>query len=675
VSPRLQLDRLPTAYTGRKGDTTLRAVLNEQNWKGPAKLEWSWISGEEANSDQLGWHFLRRQIANCVQAGDIARAWLWFHVFLWWQYQHPKATSTLRTSIHYLQGGLMRQRRQLIMDGVGLAKFKEVSNGALRHSAGAANGLQNARTLMQGVKDCAEIKVGPDFFCPDKIGHFLDSLCRARGTQFPQDQTTEDERTAFRRLADQWHLCIHFSRNQRHCAVNARRALWTSTDDMITKMEATSSWPGHTEKLTYPADDIGFVPANWIRGFDVVGDENEARIEVYAPMLRWLRADRKSPDSSEGMLPGPGGSLRRRFLSIHAGEDYAHPLSGMRHIDETVLFCKMDDGDRIGHALALGIDPGLWCERQGDMLLCASEHLDNLVWAWSYARDISALYPRRKETMRAIALARVVVPLFAKRIEAVAQHVSWAKGEPEAQDRAQILHAAWKYRENCPFQLDNFEPGGVLDQKITVAVPGLESLLQAKAARAREGSRGVRNMTAEGVYLQRNAQNLDSVAAEVTVMLRPQGFGNPYYDSKLKLFLDHDSEDELQFMHVLQDYLLEGYRAKKLAIETNPTSNLSIARLASYGEHPIFRWAPPDRALLTPGAKHNLYGLREGPMAVTINTDDPGIMPTTLRTEFLLMSAAGKAHSTSTASIKWLDQIRIHGNTLFQQNHVSIWTP
>lgn len=113
---------------------------------------------------------------------------------------------------------------------------------------------------------------------------------------------------------------------------------------MITKMEATSSWPGHTEKLTYPADDLGFVPANWIRGFDVVGEESEARYEAYAPMLRWLRADRKGPDSSEDMLEGRSGSVRRRFLSIHAGEDYGYPLSGMRHGDETVLFCKMAGG-------------------------------------------------------------------------------------------------------------------------------------------------------------------------------------------------------------------------------------------------------------------------------------------------------------------------------------------
>ncbi|VEC02126.1 Uncharacterised protein [Klebsiella pneumoniae] len=38
------------------------------------------------------------------------------------------------------------------------------------------------------------------------------------------------------------------------------------------------------------------------------------------------------------------------------------------------VFVKMRDGDRLGHALALGIEPQWWMARQGEMILPADEH-------------------------------------------------------------------------------------------------------------------------------------------------------------------------------------------------------------------------------------------------------------------------------------------------------------
>ena len=93
-------------------------------------------------------------------------------------------------------------------------------------------------------------------------------------------------------------------------------------------------------------------------------------------------------------------------------------------------------------------------------------------------------------------------------------------------------------------------------------------------------------------------------------------------------------------MHALQDYLLDQYDRQGLLIEANPTSTWYIARLRGYHEHPIFRWSPPDESVLQAGGEHNRHGLRRGPMRVLVNTDDPGIMPTTLRTEYALLREA-----------------------------------
>lgn len=129
-------------------------------------------------------------------------------------------------------------------------------------------------------------------------------------------------------------------------------------------------------------------------------------------------------------------------------------------------------------------------------------------------------------------------------------------------------------------------------------------------------------------------------------------------------------------MHALQDYLLDNYDRKGLIIETNPTSNVYVARLEHHGEHPIFRWNPPDERKLQDGGEFNRYGLRRGPMRVLINTDDPGIMPTTLRTEFELMrEAAIDLGYSRTVAEDWLERLRQFGVDQFHRNHHQVFTP
>ncbi len=60
-------------------------------------------------------------------------------------------------------------------------------------------------------------------------------------------------------------------------------------------------------------------------------------------------------------------------------------------------------------------------------------------------------------------------------------------------------------------------------------------------------------------------------------------------------------------MHALQDYLLDQYDRQGLLIEANPTSNVYIARLQGYHEHPIFRWSPPDESVLQAGGVGEPY--------------------------------------------------------------------
>jgi hypothetical protein len=668
-SPRVQIGNQNGDYTNVSGSIKLRKVISPLLSASAScdgdKLEWSWVTQEESAFEEVSWHWLRFQIGRAIEKNDLARAWLWFQVFLWWHYQHEKATPTLRMCVHYLFGGLMRIRKKLIMSGVGLAIFKATANTTLRKSSKPFNGLSNARTLLQGIQDCAEIKVGADFFCTKKIREFLDNLCRARDiTPSPLNlELDEQQLSEYQRLVNQWHLCVHFSRQRDNKNLDRRGSLWDQAGGLLKNIDRSATW--HRSELSvFPVGNVGFTPGNWVRGFDVVGDENESKIEVYAPMLRWLRTstDRHNEDELD-MFSSTAEPVKRRYLSVHAGEDYAHPLSGMRHVDETVVFCEMEAGDRLGHALALGIDPRQWYERQGDVVLSASEHLDNLVWAWHYAM-LMCNTPAAEQATAALLLIN-------ERIYTIAALVPWAAEGIENRELASILFRAWQYRKNCPFQFQSYASSLIPDPKINVGAPDHLRLMPNP-----QKLDGVpRPFSAEQVYSRRSFPNLND-GQEITVMVRPNslGYEAAKFDPELKLFVDYDSAHELVFMHALQDYLLEHYRTLDLIIEVNPTSNIYIARLNDYHEHPIFRWSPPDIRLLDDGATHNKYSLRKGLINVTVNTDDPGIMPTTLRTEFSLLQSAARAHCASSENIAiWLEKLRLFGNAEFKEKHVSVW--
>ena len=83
---------------------------------------------------------------------------------------------------------------------------------------------------------------------------------------------------------------------------------------------------------------------------------------------------------------------------------------------------------------------------------------------------------------------------------------------------------------------------------------------------------------------------------------------------------------------------------------------------------------PPDESVLEFGSAANLYGLRRGPVRVLVNTDEPGIMPTTLREEFLLLrKAVIDLGIGRTVAECWLEELRTFGIEQFQRNHLPVF--
>ncbi|WP_206198838.1 antiviral RADAR system adenosine deaminase RdrB [Zoogloea dura] len=647
-------------------------------------------------------HELLREMKSA--SPKLSQAWLWLQVWLWQRFRQSDTVLEVRVAILWLQIELMSLRHRLVMDGQGLTRFaRTYFRESLRQKAKKNSNselLDSITRIMAGQNDLAEIKLGTGGFLPSKIA----SLARAAITvqrlplpksggafgiisalpESPQQQAQLD-------ALERWHLCAHFSRAGTPRGSSGKlttlpqhdaEKCWKEARQLCSDLMTESGWSDPVFLGGMLNQDHCFQPARWLRGLDVAGDENRLGIEWFAPVLRWLR---------RGLVGRPlsdSAASTSFHLSIHAGEDYAHPLSGLRHVDETVRFCEMREGDRLGHALALGISPAYWAERHGDMLVPVDEHFDNLVWVWHYATELSPCLP----------LAARILPRLERRIAHFARRVEWldadtvpdlllpigSKRKRKAHTQAEInsperLFQAWLLRRNCHFQFQKNADTPIYDDIFMAAVPDFAQLQQAqKLVLNGEIDTG----DAAGLYLQRQRwQRLNKFDRRIKVLIR---YGEEAYERDNRAFVDEqqmqlerdwETAEEHEFMHALQDYLLDRYDRLGLIIETNPTSNVYIARLEQHREHPIFRWNPPDAETLLPGNEHNRHSLRRGPNRVLVNTDDPGIMPTSLRTEYaLLREAAIKRGVSRTIAEDWLERLRVYGIEQFHRNHLPVFS-
>lgn len=684
----------------------LKRATTIESWQEPMPLNlfWHYFQFSNRPEREIDGHWLLRQVADALKplhggAPRYGEGWAWLVIWLWHTYQQENTPLTIRVGIFYLFSELMTLRKELIMDGQGLTRFTEdYSHSDLATIAKKAANPENIARLLSARGDLVEFKVPESMIKPIRFAEMARVIGRAQGAPLPETEGAfgfpdyspmKPGHHKYLESNERWHFCMHFSRSgsnkkntlgRRLTPEHDARRCWTQAAKLLQALESedNTDHPAFLGGVANP--NFHFQPSRWLRGLDVAGDENALRIEWFAPVLRWMRSHIHA--HREGHVATPGF-----HLSIHAGEDYAHPLSGMRHVDETVRFCEMRSGDRLGHALALGIAPQDWVNRQGDMILPVDEHLDNLVWLWHYACELGGR----------VELASRVIHRLERRIARFAREVDWCGAlktiellAPSTSTRSaaaktgvmpspDLLFDAWQLRRNCHFQFEQNHPVELRDRKLTASVPDYQRLAMSKVSMDLQGEG---EQSATELYLLRHmtisagrSQSPRTVIVEAADKGKRHELASRHGENSDAPLRDYETPEELEFMHALQDYLLDEYDRKGLIIETNPTSNVYVARLEHYGEHPIFRWNPPDERKLRDGGDYNRFGLRRGPMRVLINTDDPGIMPTTLRTEFeLLREAAIDLGYSRTVAEEWLERLRQYGVDQFHRNHHAVFT-
>jgi hypothetical protein len=339
-----------------------------------------------------------------------------------------------------------------------------------------------------------------------------------------------------------------------------------------------------------------------VRGVDLCTDEAGVPVWVMAPLVRWVRdagqqAAIQLRRRGEFKIP----PLRTAF---HAGEDFVHLLTGLRRLDDTVSYLKLAEGDRLGHALSLGVDPAGWCSRVSRVVQTCEERLFDLIWEWScYAKQGISVASERLAYVRTemVGLARGI---FGRSYapEDLMNFVDRLHNEQDLRD------------EGFP-------------DKPTLRTHNLQQAEQAK----REGK--------EPESDERGL--LRAYLCDEKVWRR----------GRIPTTIDlRNTKHEQAALTELQDGLRRKVGRLCLTIEVNPSSNLLIGDLGNFLGHPLWRLRPivPEDDV--------------APLSVCIGSDDPLTFATTLPHEYQLLFDAlilmGRSHDEA---MRWIDEARNAG--------------
>lgn len=117
-----------------------------------------------------------------------------------------------------------------------------------------------------------------------------------------------------------------------------------------------------------------------LRGLDICSDELAVPTWVMKPLVKYVRKAARNGARYLHSQYAEGAPMLR--TTVHAGEDFAHLLTGLRNVHEAVEMLDLREGDRIGHGLALGVDARAWAERVGRVAMPLEDRVFDLTWEW-----------------------------------------------------------------------------------------------------------------------------------------------------------------------------------------------------------------------------------------------------------------------------------------------------
>jgi hypothetical protein len=123
---------------------------------------------------------------------------------------------------------------------------------------------------------------------------------------------------------------------------------------------------------------------SFFRGIDVCRDEHGVPNWVIAPLFCLIREQIERVCDS--YRERRGIELPPLRTTAHVGEDFVHLTTGLRYMDEALEYFPLGSGDRVGHGLALGVNPHDWASKFTRLAMPREDRWFDLIWErWWHA--------------------------------------------------------------------------------------------------------------------------------------------------------------------------------------------------------------------------------------------------------------------------------------------------
>lgn len=331
-----------------------------------------------------------------------------------------------------------------------------------------------------------------------------------------------------------------------------------------------------------------------IVGIDAANYELTCRPEVFAQIY----ASHREKISKDNKL----------YQTYHAGEEFNTLANGLRAIDEAIEFLDLRDGDRIGHALALGTNVrSYFSHKRSHVFSTYQDHIDDISWMYNLILSSEII-------------DTTVLAYLSKQFD------KWM----ERMDT-----------EIAMLRKTDFAKPGITDYVISMTLRGdnpnsyisKEYVSNGKVTRTQEESKKIsearRNKTAGKLYWHYHFDSIYKKVGDLTL-------------------IETVNEHYIQAIELAQKIVAQKMIDRSLSIETNPTSNQKISIAKKYCDLPSMNF---NQFGLTEKQAHNI--------PISINTDDSSIFQTNLNHEYSLIFCALKEKGYETEAIyRYLEYLR-----------------
>ena len=504
---------------------------------------------------------------------------------------------------------------------INMAITSTLANKDIKYLEARIPPRKTANEIFSNVQKNDSYICDPDLNMPDKSRYFTCKLCPAKKSKtFCNCKCAEDEQ-------QKYFYVLHFIKNSEtkkyHGDISGIAEYVKPRDSELRKSVKEQAMAINIMRRQTNKTKSRIV------GIDAASSEIGCRPEVFSQAFRYLRYYSHEM-GTKYLVNSPFMQLG---FTYHAGEDFLDIADGLRAIDETILFLGFQRGDRIGHALALGISPEDYYERKHKQVILSRQNfLDNVVWILAKIKqyDISVSQ----------SLIQKLNTWYIQLYHDIYDKEVISNGHVIDLQLPDIYYQAWLLRGDCPdlyFKEDTLRD---------------ESYFNPSTFWGRYGL----NATREIFRIARKDRLVRALykAYHYSIEVKRRGAENQEF---------RISDDYIHLMGEIQKAMCFDIAKMHIVIEANPTSNKLIGAYKRYAAHPIVRF-------FNLGLVSDIDEIQACPqLCVSLNTDDQGVFATNLENEYALMAIAlekekdcdGKPLYNSRMIYDWLDRIRTMG--------------